>query len=251
MEWSDQRRQFGKVAAPRRRYVHVAQQILAAITQGEYVPGDRLPGDRDIAADTGVSRATVREAILALELIGAVEVRPGDGVYVAGFNGRVGALAGPPLDVAPRELIESRCEIEPGIARLASVRRDQHRLAEVRVLVDRAAACTADAAQLPEFVALGLRFHSALAPCSGNRLLADITGQLVDIEEHPLWTLVNQHAMRAAEAREGQVHEHRVILDAITAGDADTAVAAMRAPLECLSEHIFGAPVSPVAASAE
>jgi DNA-binding FadR family transcriptional regulator len=244
------RQPFCRVAVPRRRYVHVAQQVLAAITRGEYVPGDRLPGDRDIAAGTGVSRATAREAILALELVGAVEVRPGDGVYVAGADGRLGVLAGPPVDVPPRELIESRREIEPAVARLAALRLDDHRVAEVRGLVDRAAAVVDDASRLPEFIALGLRFHSALAPCSGNRLLAGITGQLVDVEEHPLWTLVNQQAMRTAEARAGQVREHRAILDAITAQDAVAAEAAMRGHLEHLGEQIFGPAMSPAVTGA-
>lgn len=62
-----------------RLYIAVAQQLLTAIATGEYAPRTRLPGDRDLTERLDVSRATAWEAILALEIVGAVEVRHGDG----------------------------------------------------------------------------------------------------------------------------------------------------------------------------
>jgi DNA-binding FadR family transcriptional regulator len=69
-----------------------------------------------------VSRPTAREVLLALELIGAVEVRHGDGAYVRGPQARVGGFNGSPLDAPPRELIETRRTLKPAVAALAATR---------------------------------------------------------------------------------------------------------------------------------
>src|ERR1051325_8124988 len=75
----------------RRLYRQIADQIAALIEQGEYGPGERLPPERDLAKQLGVSRPSVREALIALEVEGYVEVRVGSGVYVAG--GRIARRA--------------------------------------------------------------------------------------------------------------------------------------------------------------
>lgn len=86
---------------------------------------------------------------------------------------------------------------------------------------------------------LGLRFHADLAQCCGNSLLANIVGQLVNAETHPLWLLVNQHAVSSLHAREGQLREHRDVLGAIASGDAARAQQAMTAHLESVDTVIF------------
>ncbi|MGH3501440.1 MAG: FadR/GntR family transcriptional regulator [Nocardioidaceae bacterium] len=234
----------GSDQLPRRRYLHVAEEVLAGISRGEYAVGSRLPGDRDLAVGAGVSRATAREAILALELIGAVEVRRGDGVYVARRGARLETSDRSPLDAPPRELIEARTQIEPAVVALAAGRVDDRRLegrglAAVRELVDATEALVDAEGKLPEFVASGLRFHSVLAPCCGNQLLADMVTQLVDVERHPLWTLVNQQAMRTRDARADQVREHRDVVDAIAAGDPPGASRAMGRHLGRLAERVL------------
>src|SRR3954469_24289690 len=105
-----------------RRYLAVAQQVLMAIARGDFAAGDRLPPDREIATSAGVSRPTAREALLALELIGAVEVRHGDGAYVRGPHARVGGVQGSPLDAPPREVIGTRPPWNPAVAALAATR---------------------------------------------------------------------------------------------------------------------------------
>src|ERR1700754_1525250 len=130
-----------------RLYLSVAQDLLAAMAAGEYVPDVRLPGDRDLAARLDVSRATVREAILALELIGAVEVRHGDGTYVRGPHAGVTGIEGSALDVAPRELIEARRSVEPVVASLAAVRIDAEALRGLTRDVDEATELVAEPAQ--------------------------------------------------------------------------------------------------------
>src|SRR5438034_11600799 len=69
---------------PRRLYRQIAEQIRALIRSGEFVAGSRLPPERDLAKQLGVSRPSVREALIALEVEGLVEVKIGSGIYVLG-----------------------------------------------------------------------------------------------------------------------------------------------------------------------
>lgn len=90
----------------RRLYRQIADQIEALIAAGEFAPGDRLPPERDLAAKLGVSRATVREAMIALELAGLVDIRIGSGIYVVETQ----KAAAPKDDPGPGpfELIDAR-----------------------------------------------------------------------------------------------------------------------------------------------
>src|SRR5512132_3751185 len=90
----------------RRLYRQIADQIAALIDRGEYGAGERLPPERDLAKQLGVSRPSVREALIALEVEGYVEVRVGSGVYVVGNVPR--ASASMPADSGPFELIRAR-----------------------------------------------------------------------------------------------------------------------------------------------
>ncbi len=222
-----------------RRYLAVAQALLADITGGRYGSGDRLPADRQLAETFGVSRATAREAQLVLEVIGAVEVRHGDGAFVRWPLAQVGGVDGSPLDAPPRELIETRRCIEPVVARLAATRISTDALAELRRNVDEATEMVDDDAALPRFMEVGLLFHAELAPGCGNAMLADIVSQLVNAELHPLWALINQQAMATKSARHGQLREHRDVLDAIAAGDPARAEQVMTAHLQSLDTAIF------------
>ncbi|WP_157602505.1 FadR/GntR family transcriptional regulator [Rathayibacter sp. Leaf296] len=222
-----------------RRYLALAQRLLAAINRGDYRPGERLPAHTEIAAEAGVSRATAREAFLALELIGAIDVRHGDGTFVSLPAASVGGAHGSPLDSPPRELIETRLHLEPIAAGLAAHRIDDDRLALLTRNVDEQAELVAERDQVARFVSLGLQFHTDLAPACGNRLFGDIIDQLVSVGRHPLWELVNQRGLPTVESREEQVRQHRAVLDAIRARDADRARAAMHQHLDELNTSIF------------
>src|ERR1700687_2361814 len=96
-----------QTAESRRLYRQIADQIAALIDKGEYRVGQRLPPERDLARQLGVSRPSVREALIALEVEGYVEVRVGSGVYVLGP--RPGASAAPMAgDSGPCGVIQAR-----------------------------------------------------------------------------------------------------------------------------------------------
>jgi DNA-binding GntR family transcriptional regulator len=133
------------------------------------------------------------------------------------------------------------------VASLAAARIRSDQLRSLTRDLDEAVEIVAEPAKLPRFMELGLRFHAELALGCGNALLAGIVGQLVDAETHPLWLLVNQHAVSSLEARNGQLRQHREVLGAIASGDADRAATAMTEHLVSVDAVIFH-PATSVAA---
>ena len=116
-----------------RLYERVAQDLSGKIAAGQYALGQRLPSERDLAQAYAVSRPTIREAIIAMELDGLVEVRLGSGVYVAAKLPR-GGTAGE-MDVGPFELLEARRAIEGETCALAAVLITTEQLDELQGLV--------------------------------------------------------------------------------------------------------------------
>ena len=98
---------------PRKLYQRIAEEIAAAIVAGRYPLGTRLPGERDLAEEFSVSRPTIREAMIALEIRGLIEARQGSGLYVT--HAPAAAERAPELDVGAFELVEARtlCERSP------------------------------------------------------------------------------------------------------------------------------------------
>lgn len=221
-----------------RRYLAVAQQLLTSITQGTYAPGDRLPAHTEVAASMGVARATAREAFLALELIGAIDVRHGDGTFVRRSTAITGGRQSA-LDAPPQELIECRLTIEPVIAQLAAERIAPERLERLVDIVGQQERLVERADEIPAFVSLGLQFHAELAGGCGNSLLGDISSQLVNVEQHPLWALVNQRGMSAVDSRRQQVEEHEAVLAALRDSAPEAAAGAMRSHLQDLGRSMF------------
>src|SRR5215217_5660838 len=105
------------------RYERVAERLAADIRSGAFAAGERLPSERQLARRLGVGRASVREAIAALQVQGVIETRPGSGSFVAlDVAERLPAPSGLPHDASPSDLLEARALLEPAIARLAAER---------------------------------------------------------------------------------------------------------------------------------
>ena len=226
----------------RRRYLDVAEEVLRAVAVGTIGAGDRLPNERELAERCEVSRATVREAMLALELGGVVEVRPGSGTYLTGLGVPSANLVAPPVDSSPRELLHARQIIEPAVVHLCSLRIRPADVERLERLVDEAQAESESGVpgRLDQFVALSLAFHRELAACCGNSVLAGLTSHLVNAAEHPLWALVDGIVVRNPETRTCQLEEHRAILRAIARGHGAAAVAAMTTHLGAVGNRLFG-----------
>jgi GntR family uxuAB operon transcriptional repressor len=224
-----------------RRFVGVAQRLLDSIEQGEISPGERLSPDRVIATELKVSRATVREALLALELLGVVEIRHGSGVYVLDPS----AMAGSAMDdgsfqPSTTALFEARAAVEPKIAELCATRMTTAQIDEAEASIALAKAAVRDKASYSEFSDLQIGFHVQLAAACDSPVLADIGSRLISVDEHPLWALLNQHAVRTQAQRLQQVAEHVAILEQIKARNPEGAAKAMRQHVCDLGDILHG-----------
>ena len=211
---------------PRRLYRQIADQLRALIASGELAPGARLPPERDLALQLGVSRPSVREALIALEVAGLVEVRMGSGIYVAAQP-----LGAPPGDIGaalgPFDIIRARQLIEPELAALAARRKAPAALKRLRAAVKR---MEDDIAQGVAPIRGDREFHLALAEASDNAALVRVVAELFDERHNPLFEQLGRHFENARSWRQA-VAEHRAVLRAVVAGEVGAARAAMRCHL--------------------
>lgn len=217
---------------PTRLYRLIADQIASRIRAGDFEIGARLPAERDLAEQLQVSRASVREALIALEIEGYVEVRVGTGVFVCAprDDGQYAAAqAGggvEPSDIGPFDLLDTRLLLEPECAALAAQRASAAQLAAIRG--------AHEAMSLTETPSLhDQAFHSAIAAACGNAALAAAISHIWHLSSiSPLFSRMEQHFVDTrvwAVARQ----EHTVILAAITARDPASARQAMH-------DHLVG-----------
>lgn len=217
-----------------RLYVQLARQLLQLIETGTLQPGSRLPAERDLATRFEVSRGTIREATIALEMSGIVEVRTGSGVYILERDGRRQPLQ---LDdhPGPFEILEARLLVESEVCALAAQRISTQQLESLDVLLtemeeeNRQEAVTEAADQ---------QFHTLIAQAAANSALA------ASVEW--LWGLRNDSAISAhfheRVRREGArpiVADHRAILAALKLGDAQAARLAMQSHLRRVIDHLL------------
>lgn len=219
-------------AGPDRAYQRLAVQIHALIGAGEFALGERLPSERALAERFDVSRTSVREAIIALELQGFVEVRGGSGIYVTEPSAAIGhapmfvsaSEAGP----GPFELLNARLLIESEIAALAAVTRKDtdidgifSALADMRRFMD-----DKDANEAADRL-----FHLRIAESTGNSVLLQMVTALWDQFRGPVWEKIDHH-FHTTELRLVSQEDHQRVFAALVARDAEGARAAMRAHLQ-------------------
>jgi DNA-binding FadR family transcriptional regulator len=219
---------------PRKLYQRIAEEITAAINDGRYQPGTRLPGERDLADEFAVSRPTIREAMIALEMRGLVEARQGSGIYVT--DAPPEASRAPELDVGAFELNEARILFEGEAAALAATAIEPETLAAL----DRVLDAMADEGDMPGAVAADRRFHLLIAEATGNSLVQMVVEMLWNIRENsPL--CMHMFAQARREGITPRVAEHRMIVDALRARDPQRARESMRAHLRRVTEDLLAA----------
>jgi DNA-binding FadR family transcriptional regulator len=218
----------------RRLYRQIADQIAALIEKGEYGAGQRLPPERDLAKQLGVSRPSVREALIALEVEGYVEVRVGSGVYVTGRRPQAaGAL---PADSGPFELIRARWIIEAECAALAAKHATRAQLRAIDEALDEMEA-QRDRGMMP--LGPDRQFHLRIAEASGNSALALVVKTLWDQRTGPLFLRLEHHFDTPALWTVA-IQEHREIASAIARHDAGGARAAMRRHMDHAAKRFSG-----------
>jgi DNA-binding FadR family transcriptional regulator len=205
---------------PRRLYRQIAEQIARLIASGEFLPGSRLPAERELAASLGVSRASVREAIISLEIGGLVEVRVGTGIFVAASA--VPRESATDEGPGPFELLDARKLVEGEIAALAAASSQPSDIEALRQSVRAMEAGIRDFA-LRE--AIDREFHLLIAKATGNGSLELVVAGLWD-QRAELWGRMQQH-FHTPELALKTIEDHDAIVGAIASRDAEGARGAM------------------------
>lgn len=222
-----------QIVSTQRLYRQIADQIAELIAKGEFPPGTRLPPERVLAQQFGVSRPSVREALIALEIDGLVDVRGGSGVYVLPPQ-QVARDAGHAIEPGPFEVVEARLLIEGETAALASMYADELHLSRLDETIDlmrqefdfKSSALDADRL-----------FHVRIAEAGGNSALALIVNNLWDYRKGAMFSKIDEH-FDSPERHAAAIDEHRLIIKAIRSRDPEAARAAMQAHLRHVRETL-------------
>ena len=220
-------------------YTAIVERIGAMIRGGELAPGDRLPPERKLAEELGVSRTSIRQAFQALAERKIIESRQGDGTYVAeipeapfpgdaiidAINRQSGML---------EDVLEFRRLMEPQIAALAAARISSAGLDQLKVVV-----CDQQRALLAgrEDADLDASFHRLLAEYSGNRVINRVMAavQAVIDESRASW-------LRGSDRQHLSLEGHLRLIDALESRDARAASLAMERHISEIGTHILGPP---------
>ncbi len=215
---------FEPIESTERLYVKVARRIAGMVSSGSIAPGDKLPSERDLADMLKVSRPTIREAMIALEVSGIIDVRTGSGIYVAQIRQPLGFED---TGVGPFEILEMRLLIEPEACALAAERMTVAQLDEVKSIY-------AEMEQMdktPDVEDVDRRFHTTIARSTENAAIAATIDWL--------WTLRAKsvqskgfHRLILDEGVYPVLTEHGAVVAALEARDPAAARLAMRNHLD-------------------
>ena len=218
---------------PKRLYQSVADTLAREIQAGKFVTGQRLPAERDLAQRFEVSRATIREAVIALELVGLVDVRKGSGVYVQDKDAANSDVA--ELDIGPFELMEARTLFECEIAALAAELVTDEQIKGLKEILVEMENENRDgvSGELAD-----REFHLAIARITNNSAVVSTLEHLWDVRYHSPLCIRLMNEVRAKGVKP-IVHEHQSIIDAIASKNPSKAREQMRRHLNGVTEGLL------------
>ncbi len=232
---------FAPVAS-KRLYEQVATQVRQLIANGNIGAGQRLPAEKELARQLGVSRPTIREAMIALEIAGLVEVRTGSGIYV----GRPPETKPVVLDSGPGpfELLNARLLIEGEIAGQVAIQATSEDLFEIRQAALHMEQITASGGN---YLPADQAFHVRIAAATGNSVLAGLVDTLWGDMFNLMFNKLREFTDQTTEAKAKNVRDHRAIVDALMTRDSLGARTAMRQHLLRVEASLSGDAESEVA----
>jgi DNA-binding FadR family transcriptional regulator len=212
----------------------IVSRLRRAILDGTYAYNERLPPERQLAADFGAARGTVREALRQLEEMNLLMRRVGSGTFVK-YRRQMDQEAIANL-TSPLELIDVRCGIEPQMVRLAVLNASARDLENLHQVLLRVEAASTDS---EEFTQADVEFHLALAECTQNPLMVWLYQHINDIRGHAQWSKMKDKILTVTRIKEYNL-QHRALYTAIVERDAAGAVELIRAHLEEARRDLLG-----------
>jgi GntR family transcriptional repressor for pyruvate dehydrogenase complex len=217
----------------RKLYRKIADSIAAEIESGRYKPGDRLPTERELALQYGVSRPSLREAMIALEILGLIEAKHGLGITVSHKKKRAPAFTD--AEIGAFELIEARRLLEAEVAALAATLISEEQIAELEALVQKMGDADPVKAEKAD-----REFHILIAQSTGNGALTTCVENLWDWRYHS--PLARNVLSRAADlGMNDRIAEHTDILTALKNRSVAAARQAMHEHMDRVIEHLLRA----------
>jgi DNA-binding FadR family transcriptional regulator len=219
-------------------YEQIAEQIEALIRDGTFAPGKRLPGERELADRIGISRPSLREALIALETAGLIETRVGDGTYVRADLAPTPVFplaTGRDLGPGTLEQFEARRALECAAAELAAPRATAAERAVLQSCLDRMDALVARG----ENPAAEHRvFHVALVDAAHNQIFSRLVRELWRAREGAMWETLRLKVENAESWRAGLVFRQQ-LMEALAARDGAAARALVEAHFHRVGRKYF------------
>ncbi|MCD2179438.1 FadR/GntR family transcriptional regulator [Rhizobium sp. C1] len=213
---------MSKIEEPRRLYQQVADKIRQSIGAKGLKAGARLPSERDLAQELGVSRPSLREALIALEIEGTVEIRGGSGIYLTADTPRDGGMSSI-YGESPSELMQARSMVEGSAVLLAASRITEEALADLQQMLSQMAETIASG-QIP--LEQDKAFHLCIARQTGNSVIEKLVAGLFEERHNPIAKRL-QERFGGGKSWSLALQEHHAIFDALSARDPLLAQAEM------------------------
>lgn len=227
---------------------YVIEQIVGLIREGVYKTGDKLPPEKEIAAKTGISRPSVREAITSLQVIGVIETKPGKGSYVKspleGESVESEAIALlQEEEINPFEVLVARQKIEPIVSEMVLDNLENSDLVKIEQCMKKMKK-TVKEGDCDAYFANHWKFHSSIAQATKNRVIGKIMDSLLNVikdeceKQHVLWReILALHHQSEDKLRESY-EDHHLILSALRKGDKQLLKKGFRQHFENMSRRL-------------
>lgn len=227
-----------------RRYLQIAEALAEAISDGTYKEGEKLKAERELASEHSVSRTTIREALLALEIMGYVEIQVGAGVYILprrNWKSGDAAIGDEEVETGPYEILDLRRSLEAHAAYLAAEHGTPKQIEKLRDAIE---TMEGNVSRVTVFHRADETFHMTLAEMSNNTLLEEYIADLWARRRGALWNRWYKPTQSAAH-RLGTIEDHRLIFNAIQSRRPMAAMAAMHVHIDKLVNRFLELEIEP------
>ncbi|MCX7796601.1 MAG: FadR family transcriptional regulator [bacterium] len=221
-------------------YIEVIEQIKRMLDSGELKPGDQLPAERDFAELLGISRVSLRQALTVLEALGIVEIRHGEGTFIAfshnGFDNLNLFLSKISKESDPLDILEARKLIEVEIAGLSAIERVEEDLKAMEEILN----------EMRKRISIGedtltidLSFHLRISESTHNPVLISVMNYIGSLMKQNLWKVVKGLSLTTPGRAEKYLGQHWIIYSAIREGESVKAKKAMLDHLESIEQDLL------------
>jgi DNA-binding FadR family transcriptional regulator len=220
-------------------YLQIYNQILSEIQSGSFEIGDKLPAERELCEQFGVSRAPIRQALSALELNGIIYSRQGEGVYVKSTQIAPGNSQSAIFfnSISPEDIVEVRMNIEPLIVKFAAQRATDEDIEDLRSTIKKMEQETKAGVYVPE---TDEQLHNGIAKASHNDLFINIMTAISNaMKQQEMWKFIRDRTVTRPDYRDVNFKEHQLLIKAIEDHNEKEAVEIMTNHMQNLYDRYW------------